>query len=80
MRLDGSFNTPPRTALPLSFKLMAGAIVLAVVAGTVAFAALALWIFSMLLPVVIVAAFVAWATMKFRQWQASRGGRTLRRF
>lgn len=85
MRLDGSFKTANRPTTPLSFKLMLGAIMLAVVAGAIAFAALALWVFAMVLPVVIVAAAVAWATMKFRQWQvararASHGGRPLRPF
>lgn len=81
MRLDGSFTTPQRAAAPLSFKLMVGAILLAVVAGAIAFAALALWVFAMVLPVVIVAAVVAWAAMKFRQWQMSRGrGRSVRPF
>ena len=72
MQLDGSFRAPPRR-VPLSFKLMVGAAILALVAGAIAFAALALWVFAMVLPVVIVAALVAWAAMKFRLWQASRG-------
>lgn len=79
MRLDGSYRAP-RTTVPLSFKLMVGAILVAVVGGAIAFAALALWVFAMVLPVVVVAALFAWALMKFRQWQVSRSGRTLRRF
>ena len=78
MRIDGSFAAPQRRTAPISFKLMVGAILLAVVAGAIAFAALALWILSMVLPVVIGAVLFAWATMKFRRWQASRSGRTLR--
>ena len=80
MQLDGSFRTPPRAGVPLSFKLMLGAIMVAVVGGAIAFAALALWVFSMVLPVVVVAGLFAWATMQYRRWQALRGGRTLRRF
>lgn len=72
MRLDGSFRTPPRAGLPLSFKLMLGGAILALTAGAVAFAALALWILSMALPVIIVASVFAWGMMRFRRWQAQR--------
>lgn len=72
MRLDGSFRTPPRTGLPLSFKLMIGGVVIALAAGVVAFAALALWILSMALPVIIVAGVFAWCMMRLRRWQAHR--------
>ncbi|MGI4793666.1 MAG: hypothetical protein ACRYF2_03560 [Janthinobacterium lividum] len=72
MRLDGSFRTPPRTGLPLSFKLMIGGVIIALAAGVVAFAALALWILSMALPVIIVAGAFAWCMMRFRRWQAQR--------
>ncbi len=73
MRLDGSFRTPPRAGVPLSFKLMLGGIVVALVAGVIAFAALALWVLSMALPVIIVAGLFAWCMMRFRRWQAARG-------
>ena len=72
MRLDGSFRTPPRVGVPLSFKLMFGGIVVALAAGAIAFAALALWVLSMALPVIIVAGLFAWAMMRFRRWQAIR--------
>lgn len=72
MRLDGTFRTPPRAGLPLSFKLMLGGVVIALTAGAVAFAALALWVLSMALPVIIVAGVFAWAMMRFRRWQAAR--------
>ncbi len=80
MRLDGSFRTPPRTGLPLSYKLMLGGVVIAMVAGAVAFAALALWVLSMALPVIFVAGLFAWGMMRFRRWQAQRamsGSRSL---
>jgi len=77
---DGSFQSPPRTAagVPWSFKLMVGAILVALVAGAVAVAALALWVFSMALPVLIVAFLAAWVAVKFRRWQLLRGARHLR--
>ncbi len=73
MRLDGSFRTPPRVGVPLSFKLMLGGMVVAVAAGAIAFAALALWVLSMALPVIIVAGAFAWGMMRYRRWQAMRG-------
>ena len=78
MRPDGSFMALERRTAPLSLKVMIGAVLVAVVAGAMAFAALALWVFSMVLPVLIGAGLVAWGTMKFRRWQAGRRGGTLR--
>lgn len=80
MRLDGTFRTPPRAGVPLSFKLMMGGMVLALTAGAIAFAALAVWVFSMVLPVLVVAGLFAWGMMRFRRWQAARvtsGSRSL---
>ena len=72
MRLDGSFRTPPRAGVPLSFKLMMGGFLVALTAGAVAFAALAIWIFSMILPVLVVAGLFGWGMLRFRRWQAMR--------
>ena len=79
MTLDGAFRTPPRVAagVPLSFKVLVGAVLVAVMAGATAMAALAIWVASLLLPVLIVAAGVAWAMVHYRRWQALRGGRGL---
>jgi hypothetical protein len=77
---DGRFRSapPPPSGVPLSFKLMVTAILVALVAGAVAVAALALWVFSMVLPVLVIAGAGAWAMMKYRRWQLLRGGRNLR--
>ena len=80
MTLNGDFRTPPRTGVPLSFKLMVGGILVALAAGTIAFAALALWVLSMVLPVLVVAGLFAWGMVRFRRWQATRarsGSRSL---
>lgn len=85
MTPDGRFREPLRqrpasgsaSRIPASFKLLIGAVVLAALAGTAAVAALALWIVSMLLPLMLIAGGVAYATFKYRQW---RGGTTPRRF
>lgn len=70
MAPDGTFRTKPSgLRAPLSFKLLLGATIVAVVAGAFAVAALALWVAAMLLPVVIIAAFVAFAALKYRRWR-----------
>ncbi len=70
MTPDGRFTAPPRA--PISTRIIAGAVLLAVVAGGLAFAAFALWIALLLVPVVIVAVLVAVMTIRFKIWQARR--------
>ena len=75
MRLDGSFQSPPpRAGVPTSLKLAVGATMVALAAGAIVFAALALWVLSMALPVLLVAGVVAWGAMRFRRWQLIRAG------
>ncbi len=70
MAPDGTFRTRPSgLRAPLSFKLLLGATIVAVMAGAFAVAALALWVAALLLPVVIIAAGVAFAAFKYRQWR-----------
>ena len=70
MAPDGTFRTkPPGMRAPLSFKLLLGATIVAVLAGAAAVAALALWIAALLLPVVVIAAVVAWGAYKYRAWR-----------
>ena len=70
MTPDGRFTTPPRP--PVSARIIAGAVLVAVVAGGLAFAAFALWIALALIPVVIVAVLIAVLTIRFKMWQARR--------
>jgi hypothetical protein len=84
MTPDGRFREPLRQAglgasgrVPVSVKLLLGAVAVAVLAGTAAVAALALWFVSMLLPLMVIAGGVAYATFKYRQW---RGGGTASRY
>ena len=68
MRPDGSFAPPPRRAvLPFGTKLLLGAVLVAAVAGSVVVAALAVWVVSIVLPVAIIAAAVAWVAYKLRR-------------
>ena len=70
MTPDGQFRSPPRA--PITAKIFAGAVVIAVVAGGLAFAAFALWIALILIPVVVLAILVAVLTLRFQLWQARR--------
>ena len=79
MTPDGQFREPLRQGagaprVPASFKLLIGAVVVAILAGTAAVAALALWVVSMLLPVMIIAGGVAYAAFKYRQWRGRGAG------
>ncbi len=77
---DGTFRTkPPGMRAPLSFKLLLGATIVAVLAGAAAIAALALWIAALLLPVVVIAAAVAWGAYKYQSWRrrAQGGARSI---
>lgn len=75
MTPDGRFTTPPRS--PMSTRIIAGAVLVAVVAGGLAFAALALWVALALVPIVIVAVLVAVLAIRFKMWQARRRAASL---
>ena len=67
---DGSFR--PRRP-PVSARIFAWAIVIAVVAAALAIAALALWFALILIPIVLAAALIAWLAFRYQLWRA--GGR-----
>ena len=70
MTPDGQYRTPRRA--PITTQILAGAVLVAVIAGGLAFAAFALWIALLLVPVVILAVLVAVLTLRFKLWQARR--------
>ena len=70
MTPDGRFRAPPRMAV--STRIIAGAVLLAVVAAGLALAALALWVALALIPIAIVAVVVAVVTIRFKLWRARR--------
>ncbi len=80
MTPDGGFRQPAR--LPWTSKVVAVAVLVAILAGVVAFAAFALWLALALVPVVAVAVLVAVGTLRFQMWRARRrsfgGGRHVR--
>ncbi len=80
MTPDGAFRRlPPASGgVPLSFKVLAGAVLVALLAGAISVAALAIWVVSLLLPVIVIAGGVAYAALRYRRWQLLRGARDLR--
>jgi hypothetical protein len=81
MRPDGSFAVPPgpgargglRRGLPWPVRIGIIAGLVALVAAGIAGAAIALWLVLMLIPVIAVAAIIAWASFRIQLWRARRG-------
>ncbi len=68
MTPGGDFVAPPSRSLwPLRLGL--GAAVVAVVAGALTVAAVFLWLVSILLPIALFAAAVAYVAFRFQGWQ-----------
>ena len=70
---DGSFREPRRgNTVPFSAKLMVAAVLVTALSVSVAVAAFAIWVVSLVLPVIIIWGAVIWGTMKYRRWQSVR--------
>ncbi len=70
MTPDGRFAPPPR--LPLATRVLGIAVLVAVVAGGLALASLALWIALMLIPIAVVAVLIAYLAVRWQAWRAGR--------
>ncbi len=70
MSPDGQFRDP--APAPFAEKLFRTAVAVAVVGGMLAVAALALWFALFLIPVVFVAALVAYGLFRWRLWRSGR--------
>lgn len=68
MTLEGGFRDPPQP--PLLSKIIAWAILVAVLAGCAVVALLALWVAAVIIPVALGAAVVAWGLWRYRVWRA----------
>lgn len=68
MTLEGEFVSPPKP--PVSTRIMVWAIVVAIIAGGLSLAALALWVAMIILPVALGAAVIAWIIFRYRMWRA----------
>lgn len=68
MTIEGEFRDPPRPS-PLN-RVLVWAVIVAIIAGCLAFAAVALWLLAIILPMAIVAALIAWGVLRFQLWRA----------
>ncbi|MDE2005658.1 MAG: hypothetical protein KGI51_03750 [Rhodospirillales bacterium] len=75
MRLDGEFLAPPRSTWPV--RIAGAAIVVAVLAGVLALAALAFWVAIAMVPVALAAGLIAWGAIRFQLWRLRRSGNGL---
>lgn len=67
MTLDGEVRPPP--SAPVMGGVLRAAILIAVLAGVCAVAALALWFALLLIPVALGAAAVAWLAWRWQAWR-----------
>jgi hypothetical protein len=75
MTADGRMTPPPVSGLPWTVRIGIGAVIVAAVAGLAASAVVLLWLASILIPVAIVAAAIAYAALRFQLWRLrTRGG------
>lgn len=72
MRPDGSFRAPPRGGMAFTTKVALGAGLVTVIGGALLVAAMMVWVVSMVLPAVLIAAGIAFVALKLRGWQARR--------
>jgi hypothetical protein len=73
MTPDGAFiDGRPGGGPPLSTKIIAVAVLVAVLAGAIGIAALALWLALTLIPVAIAGALIAYGVFRVQLWSARR--------
>jgi hypothetical protein len=70
MTINGEFVEP--ATVPLSTRILVGAIVIAIVAGALSLAALALWLALLILPIAFGAGVVAYGVFRYRLWRAQQ--------
>ena len=66
---DGSFRSRQP---PFAARVFRWAVIVAVLAGALALAALALWFALVLIPIVLGAAVIAWLALRYQLWRARR--------
>jgi hypothetical protein len=67
---DGTFRP---TQPPIAVRVFRWAAIIALLAGGLALAALALWFALILIPVVIGAGLIAWLAYRYQIWRTGRG-------
>lgn len=68
---DGSYR--PRRP-PIATRIFAWAVVIAIAAGALAVASLALWFALILIPVVVAAGLIAWLAFRYQLWRTRQRG------
>ena len=68
MTIEGEVRTPPKP--PVLNRILVWAVLIAVISGAIALAAIALWLALIILPVAVGAAIVAWAIYRYKAWRA----------
>ncbi len=68
MTLEGEFVSPPTP--PLSTRILFWSIVVALIAGGLALAFVALWIAMVMLPIAIGAGVVGYLMFRYKMWRA----------
>ncbi len=72
MTAQGEFREAPRPPrLSVSARILRVAIIVAVLTAMVAFAALALWLALILIPVALAAAAIGWLAWRYRVWRVT---------
>jgi hypothetical protein len=69
---DGSFR---QRRPPVAARIFAWAMVIAATAAALALAAFALWFALILIPVVVLAALIAWLAFRYQVWRAGASSR-----
>lgn len=79
MTPEGEMVPPASAHLSWPLRIGVGAVIVAVLAGLVASAAIFLWLASVLIPVAIVAALIAYVALRFQLWRARTTSIDIRR-
>jgi hypothetical protein len=78
MTPEGEMLPPPRAGLSWPMRIGVGALIVAVLCGLAASAAILLWLASVLSPIAVVAALIGYAALRFQLWRM-RGRDVVRR-
>jgi hypothetical protein len=73
MTVEGDFITPPKP--PIASRILFWAVVVAVIAGGLSAAALALSFVLFILPVALIAGVIAYGAFRFQLWRARSAAR-----
>jgi hypothetical protein len=69
MTPDGQFRSPPK--IPIGARVAALAVIVAVIAGGLAIAALAIWLVFLMIPIVLIALLIAYLAFRFQTRKGS---------